>query len=90
MHLAFVDIVYDYTADRPDSDAPLGGTTSAICFLARELVKLGVFCTFFNKIAKPGEAHGIPSLPLEALIDERANPKLFYFYFLRPLGRMAR
>ena len=81
MHLAFVDIVYDYTADRPDSGAALGGTTSAICFLARELVKQGVSCTFFNKIAKPGEAHSIPSLPLEALIDERANPAYSAFIF---------
>src|ERR1700742_3708392 len=81
MHLAFVDIVYDYTADRPDTAAALGGTTSAVCFLARELVKTGVECTFFNKIKTPGEAHGIPSLPLEALIDERANPKYSAFIF---------
>jgi glycosyltransferase involved in cell wall biosynthesis len=81
MHLAFVDIVYGYTADRPDSDQPLGGTTSAVCFLARELVKAGVQCTFFNKIEQPDEALGIRSLPLEALIDERANPAYDAFIF---------
>lgn len=81
MHLAFVDIVYDYTADRPDTPLSLGGTTSAICFLARELVKTGVGCTFFNKIKRPAEAHGIPSHPLETLIDERANPKYSAFIF---------
>jgi glycosyltransferase involved in cell wall biosynthesis len=81
MHLAFVDIVYDYTADRPDTAHSLGGTTSAICFLARELVKAGVKCTFFNKIKQPAEAHGIHSLPLEALIDERANPEYTAFIF---------
>ncbi|MGE3622290.1 MAG: glycosyltransferase family 4 protein [Bdellovibrionales bacterium] len=81
MHLAFVDIVYDYTADRPESDRALGGTTSAICFLARELVKQGVACTIFNKITAPGEAHGIRSLPLEALTDERLNPAYTAFIF---------
>lgn len=81
MHLAFVDIVYDYTADRPDTAASLGGTTSAICFLARELVKTGVDCTFFNKIRQPAKAYGISSLPLEALIDERANPEYSAFIF---------
>lgn len=81
MHLAFVDIVYDYTADRPDTDRPLGGTTSAVCFLAREMMKVGVQCTFFNKIKEPAEAHGIRSLPLEALIDERENQEYSAFIF---------
>lgn len=81
MHLAFVDIVYDYTAARPDTAKALGGTTSAICFLAREMVKAGIPCTFFNKIKQPAEAHGIASFPLEALIDERANPKYTAFIF---------
>jgi glycosyltransferase involved in cell wall biosynthesis len=81
VHIAFVDIVYNYTADRPESGAPLGGTTSAICFLARELVKRGVTCTFFNKIEKPAAAHGIRSFPLEALTDERDNPAYTAFVF---------
>lgn len=81
MHLAFVDIVYDYTAARPDEPRPLGGTTSAVCFLAREMGKLGIACTFFNKIREPGEAHGIRALPLEALIDERENPAYSAFIF---------
>ena len=70
MHIAFIDFVYAYDAARPDTDAPLGGTTSAICFLARELVKEGVSCTFFNRVTEPRQAHGIPSLPLEALSEE--------------------
>ena len=67
MRLAFVDFVYFYDAARPEKDEPLGGTTSAICFLARELVKAGVSCTFFNRVTAPCEAHGIQSLPLQAL-----------------------
>ncbi len=49
MRLAFIDFVYHYDAARPDSGEPLGGTTSAVCFLAREMVKTGVECVFFNR-----------------------------------------
>ncbi len=70
MHLAFIDFVYDYNAARPDTDEPLGGTTSAICFLARELVRAGIACTFFNRVTEPRQAHGITSLPLEMLGEE--------------------
>ena len=70
MHLAFVDFIYAYDAARPDADAPLGGTTSAICFLAREMVRAGVSCTFFNRVAAPQKALGIKSLPLQSLGDE--------------------
>lgn len=81
MHLAFVDIAYGYTADRPETDEPLGGTTSAVCFLARELVKKGITCTFFNMIKAPASAHGITSLPLQNLVDERSNPSITAFIF---------
>ncbi len=81
MHLAFIDIARDYTADRPDKNEPLGGTNSAVCFLARELVKTGISCTLFNKIVEPAEAYGIESLPLEALMEYRANPKYSAFIF---------
>jgi len=67
MHLAFIDFVYNYDAARPEVDEPLGGTTSAICFLAREMVKTGVACTFFNRVTEPREAHGIKSLPLASV-----------------------
>jgi len=70
MRLAFIDFVYYYDAARPDTDEPLGGTTSAICFLGRELVKAGSSCTFFNRVREPCEAHGIRSLPLQALGEE--------------------
>jgi hypothetical protein len=75
MHLVFVDIVSAYAADRPDRGGPLGGTTSAVCFLSRELVKAGVNCTLFNKIREPLIAHGVRALPLERLIEERFNPE---------------
>jgi hypothetical protein len=70
MHVAFVDFTYHYDAARPDADAPLGGTTSAVCFLAREMVAAGISCTFFNRVAEPQEALGIQSLPLQNLAVE--------------------
>lgn len=81
MHIAFVDIAYGYTVDRPEVDAPLGGTTSALCFLARALRDVGVSCTIFNKVDAPQTVHGIASLPLEALTDERHNPVYNAFVF---------
>ncbi len=81
MHIAFVDITYGYTADRPDTDKPVGGTTSAICFMARELVKVGITCTFFNKIEAPATACGITSLPLAALAEAHSDPAYTAFVF---------
>ncbi|MDX2027045.1 MAG: glycosyltransferase [Alphaproteobacteria bacterium] len=81
MHLAFIDIAVAYAADRPEQDAPLGGTTSAVCFLSRELVKAGIACTLFNKIQKPETAHGVRAMPLESLIEERSNTDYTAFIF---------
>jgi glycosyltransferase involved in cell wall biosynthesis len=81
MHLAFIDIFEGYAADRPDQDAPFGGTNTAVCFMARALKQAGVECTIFNRVKDPLAAHGISSLPIESLIDERANPKYSAFIF---------
>ncbi len=81
MHLAFIDIACAYDAARPDSEEPLGGTNSAVCFLARELAQAGIACTLFNKIEEPRAAHGVQALPLQALIDERENQAYSAFVF---------
>ena len=81
MHIAFIDIAQSYTADRPDGPEPFGGTNTAVCFLARELVKAGVACTFFNKVDEPQSSMGITSMPIQSLIDERANPAYTAFVF---------
>lgn len=69
MRLAFVDFIYHYDASRPDADQPLGGTTSAVCFLARAMVDAGIACTFFNRMEQPTQSHGIDVLPLARLTD---------------------
>lgn len=81
MHLAFVDPAYGYTADRPDAPAPLGGTTSAVCFLARALSAAGHTATLFNKVQQEAAAHGVRSLPLEQLTAERASSAYDAFIF---------
>lgn len=81
MHIAFVDFIYHYDAARPEANEPLGGTTSALCFLAREMVKTGVSCTFFNRVTKPCQAHGIKSLPLQDLGEEVGSGRYDAFVF---------
>lgn len=94
MHLAFIDIAYDYAADRPDGSDRLGGTTSAICFLARALVNAGIGCTFFNMTKQPQEAHGIRSLPISALADAFGDSHYSAFIFcgrwMEKMVRLAR
>src|ERR1700722_10277895 len=81
MRLAFIDIASGYGADRPDCEEAAGGTTAAACFLARALVKAGVSCTFFNKIRTVHTAYGIPSLPLESLVEGCKNTDYTAFIF---------
>lgn len=81
MKLAFVDITYGYGADRPDSEEPLGGTTSAVCFTARALTEAGTICHLFNKTAQPTTAHNIPAFPLNHLAQACADPSYTAFMF---------
>jgi glycosyltransferase involved in cell wall biosynthesis len=81
MHLAFIDIAYGYTTDRPEQPEPLGGTTSAICFLAQALKQRDVVVTIFNKVTQAQDSGGITCLPLETLPKERTNPIYDAFIF---------
>jgi glycosyltransferase involved in cell wall biosynthesis len=81
MHLAFIDITYGYAADRPDGVESLGGTTSAVCFMARELAKAGITCTLFNRIAEEKTMHGVQAMPLDALAQECLKPDYSAFIF---------
>lgn len=81
MRLAFIDLAYDYTVDRPEAPAALGGTTSAVCFLGRALKSAGHDVTIFNKVRQPATAHGIMSLPLERLAEVRHDKSLEAFIF---------
>jgi glycosyltransferase involved in cell wall biosynthesis len=59
MKIAFLDPVgWDYTPLTP-LDQPMGGSQSAICYLAPELAALGHEVTLINSIATPGVYAGV-------------------------------
>ena len=54
MRIAFLDVVdYDYTPEMV-YEQPLGGSSSAVCYLAEELVKQGQEVFLLNKTTTPG------------------------------------
>ena len=64
MHLAFVDFVpWDYTIDAV-YEKPLGGSQSALCYLAEELARRGHDVHLINNAALPGVSRGVIQLPL--------------------------
>lgn len=64
MHLAFVDFVpWDYTIDTV-YEKPLGGSQSALCYLAEELARRGHDVQLINNAALPGVSRGVVQLPL--------------------------
>lgn len=59
MKLAFLDpIDWDYTPFSP-LERPMGGSQSALCYLAPELVALGHEVTLINNVSKPGTYAGV-------------------------------
>jgi glycosyltransferase involved in cell wall biosynthesis len=59
MKIAFVDAIdWDYTPLTP-LERPLGGSQSAVCYLARELVTRGHEVALVNRISTPGVYAGI-------------------------------
>jgi glycosyltransferase involved in cell wall biosynthesis len=71
MRIAFVDFVpWDYTPLTPDV-APLGGTQSAVCYLARQLAADGFDVSLLNAAARPGLFAGVSVVPLATVEAER-------------------
>jgi glycosyltransferase involved in cell wall biosynthesis len=59
MRIAFLDPAFlDYTVETP-YERPLGGSQSAICYLAVELVRLGHSVAVVNGTATPGVHNGV-------------------------------
>ncbi|HEY2147621.1 MAG TPA: glycosyltransferase family 4 protein, partial [Pirellulales bacterium] len=64
VHLAVVDLVpWDYTIETAYSK-PLGGSQSALCYLAEELARRGHDVQLINNTARPGAHRGVVHLPL--------------------------
>ena len=59
LRIAFMDATrMAYAADTP-LEQPLGGSQSALCYLAVEFARLGHAVTVFNGVASPGESRGV-------------------------------
>lgn len=69
MRIALIDFMgYRYDAGTPERE-PIGGSQSAVCYLARALVAQGCAVTLFNGSPEPGESHGIPVRPVEETVQ---------------------
>jgi glycosyltransferase involved in cell wall biosynthesis len=66
MRIAFIDIATAYTADQPEQES-LGGTQSAVCYLARALAKKDVQVTLINQHRAGGTHEGVMSLSPDQL-----------------------
>jgi hypothetical protein len=59
LSLCFVDTIdWDYNVDTP-TQRPLGGSQSALCYLAIELAKLGHAVTLLSRTSNPGVVCGV-------------------------------
>ena len=66
MRIAFVDLVrWDYTIDSVYR-IPLGGSQSALCYLAEELARLGYEVYLVNNSTTKGVSRGVTCCPLNA------------------------
>ncbi|HTU25323.1 MAG TPA: glycosyltransferase family 4 protein [Pirellulales bacterium] len=58
MRIAFIDLIgWDYTPRTPEV-SPLGGTQSAVCYLARHLAAAGCEVSLLNRAARAAPADG--------------------------------
>jgi glycosyltransferase involved in cell wall biosynthesis len=65
MRITFIDqMPWDYVVETPRVK-PLGGSQSALCYLAEELVRLGHEVTLLNGTTTPGVCRGVKCLRLD-------------------------
>ncbi len=74
MNLCFADFTkWDYNVDAP-TIKPLGGSQSALCYLATELTKAGNNVTTLTGTTKPGVVRGV-----ECMHDDNCNQYFFAY-----------
>jgi glycosyltransferase involved in cell wall biosynthesis len=91
MRIAFMDCTgRSYGLDAP-FEQPMGGTESALCYLAVELARLGHAITVYNGVSTPAESRGVH---LRNLQDIRSPGHLNTFDVVvvlsAPIGRSLR
>lgn len=72
MKIAFIDPSRAYAADAP-WQGPLGGTQSAVCYLARALEQRGHVAALYNHIDTPITAGGVTAQPWMNIFDGAAT-----------------
>jgi glycosyltransferase involved in cell wall biosynthesis len=69
MRIVFIDPVgWQYTVETP-YERPLGGSQSALCYLATELARLGHSITILNGSATASESRGVKIANISALVS---------------------
>jgi hypothetical protein len=70
MDIVFIDST-SWAAYDPDTpfERPLGGTQSAVCYLAPELAKLGHRVTLASRAAEPKLVRGVRCQPIPGMED---------------------
>jgi len=90
VHLAFVDFVpWDYTIDTV-YEKPLGGSQSALCYLATDLARRGQPVTTLTGITTPRDVNGVRCLRYEEIPAEVFAPPETVTVILNGPADMAR
>ena len=91
MKIAFGDLIAcDYTMDTPYQQ-PLGGSQSALCYLAEQLATQGHEVLLLNNTTTPGLYRGVTCLPVPLTnLDETLRRELDAFVVLNLAGHGAR
>jgi glycosyltransferase involved in cell wall biosynthesis len=84
MKIAFLDtMIIDYVIETV-YQRPMGGSSSALCYLAEELAKQGQEVFVLNRTTTPGVSRGVTCLPFETL-----QPELRHSFDVLVVSNMA-
>lgn len=83
MRIVFACAGMTYDGDTPENE-PLGGSESALVYLAKELVRFGANVTIYNRCANPGWYDGVLYQRWEQLFIEEHQPADFFIAIRSP------
>src|SRR5262245_37864780 len=89
LSVCFCDDLFDFDVATP-FEQPLGGTQSALCYLAVALARRGHRVTVLSRIATPRTVLGVECLNVSALTDGLTQSERFdCFVFVSRIERFA-
>ena len=90
MRIAFVDLAaWDYSINAPAS-VPLGGSQSALCYLAKELARLGHEVTLVNRTTLTGISDGVTYCPVTSVAAAKNSPNVTWLSCKTQPGRQPK